>query len=281
MRIKLTMLNISHISLLKWNTIRFDKWTTESSSCDCSGLLHIKILPQILPLILFIEMNDLINCTVFLARSGSILFWSNLFPGKNQIYISPSLSFSQILLLLLLLNTPQGKKKKHIIRSQYTLLSYLYPSKQIEETSIRNQRKHSLPPSLPLSGAISDETPADPLAFRRLRKTWRRHHETMSVSYSDCFSDLLCGEDSSSLFGDCSSSSDVESPAGAGESIAGFIEGERDFMPGIDYVERFQSQPLEASARQESVSWILKVIIIIAQKKRRKNSPIQIRLYSF
>lgn len=84
----------------------------------------------------------------------------------------------------------------------------------------------------------------------------------MSVSYSDCFSDLLCREDSGSLLGDqlpeCSSS-DVESPADAEESIAGFIEGERDFVPGIDYVERFQSQPLDASARQESVAWILKV----------------------
>lgn len=87
----------------------------------------------------------------------------------------------------------------------------------------------------------------------------------MSVSYSDCFSDLLCREDSGSLLGDqlpeCSSS-DVESPADAEESIAGFIEGERNFVPGIDYVERFQSQPLDASARQESVAWILKVIII-------------------
>ncbi|KAI8528388.1 hypothetical protein RHMOL_Rhmol12G0145000 [Rhododendron molle] len=84
----------------------------------------------------------------------------------------------------------------------------------------------------------------------------------MSVSYSDCFSDLLCGEDSGSLFGDqlpeCSSS-DVESPADTEESIAGFIEGERDFVPGIDYVERFHSQPLDASARQESVAWILQV----------------------
>lgn len=85
----------------------------------------------------------------------------------------------------------------------------------------------------------------------------------MSVSFSsDCLSDLLCGEDSGSLFGEqqqeCSSS-DVESPVDAEESIAGFIEDERNFVPGIDYIERFQSQLLDASARQESVAWILKV----------------------
>ncbi|XP_057493470.1 cyclin-D1-1 [Actinidia eriantha] len=83
----------------------------------------------------------------------------------------------------------------------------------------------------------------------------------MSISCSDCFSDLLCGEDSRILSEDLPecSSSDVESPADADESIAGFIEEERNYVPGIDYIERFQTQPLDASAREESVAWILKV----------------------
>ncbi|KAK4358209.1 hypothetical protein RND71_023819 [Anisodus tanguticus] len=89
----------------------------------------------------------------------------------------------------------------------------------------------------------------------------------MSVSYSDCFSDLLCGEDSDTVFSngggedlpECSSS-DIESPfSDIDESIAGLIEDERNFVPGFDYIERFQSQSLSAAAREESVGWILKV----------------------
>lgn len=83
----------------------------------------------------------------------------------------------------------------------------------------------------------------------------------MSVSYSDCFSDLLCGEDSGILSGgdqpECSY--DFEYCADFDDSIAEFIEQERKFVPGIDYVERFQSRVLDASAREESVAWILKV----------------------
>ncbi|KAL6983622.1 Cyclin-D1-1 [Sarracenia purpurea var. burkii] len=83
----------------------------------------------------------------------------------------------------------------------------------------------------------------------------------MSVSCSDCFSDLLCGEDSGILLEDLPecSSSEFESPAYIEDSIAGFIEEERNYMPGIDYIERFQSDSLDASARGESVAWILKV----------------------
>jgi cyclin D1/2/4 len=82
------------------------------------------------------------------------------------------------------------------------------------------------------------------------------------MSYSDCLSDLLCGEDSSDIFSgespECSS--DLESHDFVEESsIAGFIEDERNFVPGYDYFSRFQSQSLDASAREQSVAWILKV----------------------
>ncbi|KAL8230068.1 hypothetical protein R6Q57_014968 [Mikania cordata] len=83
----------------------------------------------------------------------------------------------------------------------------------------------------------------------------------MSESCSDCFSDLLCGEDSGVLSGENQpeSSYDSEYFADFDDSIAEFIEKERKFVPGNDYVERFQSQVLDASAREESVAWILKV----------------------
>ncbi|KAE8726081.1 Cyclin-D1-1 [Hibiscus syriacus] len=85
----------------------------------------------------------------------------------------------------------------------------------------------------------------------------------MSVSCSDRFTDLLCGEDSDEVFsGDSPAcSSELDSPASCIEesSIAGFIEHERNFVPGCDYLARFQSQSLDAWAREEAVAWILKV----------------------
>lgn len=84
----------------------------------------------------------------------------------------------------------------------------------------------------------------------------------MSVTCSGSFPDLLCGEDSGIFTGESSpacSSSDLESSASIEESIAGFIEDERNFVPGFDYLTRFQTQSLDASAREESVAWILKV----------------------
>ncbi|CAI9775405.1 unnamed protein product [Fraxinus pennsylvanica] len=80
----------------------------------------------------------------------------------------------------------------------------------------------------------------------------------MSISYSDCFSDLLCGEDSNIILGEvsleCSSDLDSQSPD-VEESITGLIEDERDF------VEDFHSttQYLDASSRTECVAWIIKV----------------------
>lgn len=80
------------------------------------------------------------------------------------------------------------------------------------------------------------------------------------VSCSDYFSDLFYSEDFGILsveLPECSS--DLEYPADIEELIAGFIEDERKFVPGIDYIEKFHSQSLDASARDESVAWILKV----------------------
>ncbi|KAG2702129.1 hypothetical protein I3760_06G076000 [Carya illinoinensis] len=83
----------------------------------------------------------------------------------------------------------------------------------------------------------------------------------MSLSCSNCFSDLLCGEESGFLSGDSPEcSSDLHESRSCGEeSIADFIEDERNFVPGFDYLARFRSQSLDASAREESVAWILKV----------------------
>ncbi|CAH9093179.1 unnamed protein product [Cuscuta europaea] len=91
----------------------------------------------------------------------------------------------------------------------------------------------------------------------------------MPVPCSDCFSDLLCGEDSGSIFSggieeapEISSSENTEPPppeADLDESIAGLINDERNFVPGVDYAERFGSQSLNAAARDGAVQWILKV----------------------
>lgn len=81
-------------------------------------------------------------------------------------------------------------------------------------------------------------------------------------SYSGCSADLLCGEESDEVFSgespDCSL--EIDSSTCTDESsIAGFIEDESNFVPGIDYMAQFRSQSLDASAREKSVSWILKV----------------------
>ena len=110
-----------------------------------------------------------------------------------------------------------------------------------------------------------------PLPAKPHRKPWPRPQNesppiAMSVSCSNCLSDsiLLCGEDSSGVLSgespECSSDLD-SSPPSEEDSIAGFIEDERHFVPGFEYLNRFQSRTLDASAREESVAWILKVTI--------------------
>ncbi|KAK4763421.1 hypothetical protein SAY86_009189 [Trapa natans] len=86
----------------------------------------------------------------------------------------------------------------------------------------------------------------------------------MSISYSDCLSDLLCEEDSDGILSGDSLSpnrslSELESLAVLDETIAELIEDEKDFVPGLDYLSRYRSQLLDPSAREESVAWILKV----------------------
>ncbi|KAF8051169.1 hypothetical protein N665_1787s0003 [Sinapis alba] len=73
--------------------------------------------------------------------------------------------------------------------------------------------------------------------------------------------DLLCEEDYSGVFSG-ESTADIlpeEVDSWPEESIASCIEEERHFVPGLDYLSRFHSQSLDASAREDSVSWILKV----------------------
>ncbi|RDX74064.1 Cyclin-D1-1, partial [Mucuna pruriens] len=121
---------------------------------------------------------------------------------------------------------------------------------------------YPLPAAANTSGDFSDRFPAT-----LHPKPWQQNEPppiAMSVSYSNCFPDsyLLCGEDSSEILSgdspECSSDLD-SSPPSEEESIAGFIEDERNFVPGFDYLNRFQSRSLDASAREESVAWILKV----------------------
>ncbi|CAL0314039.1 unnamed protein product [Lupinus luteus] len=92
----------------------------------------------------------------------------------------------------------------------------------------------------------------------------------MSLSCHDIFSDsnLLCSEETSGILSRETSefsSPDIDlspltmSSSEEEESIAEFIENECYFVPGFDYLSRLQSTSLGASARKESVEWILKV----------------------
>ncbi|TKY69814.1 hypothetical protein E2542_SST06096 [Spatholobus suberectus] len=91
-----------------------------------------------------------------------------------------------------------------------------------------------LPTATHTSGDFSDRFPATPHPT-----PWRQNEPppiAMSVSCSNCLPDsfLLCGEDSSGILSgdlpECSSDLDSSPPSEA-ESIAGFIEDERNFVP--------------------------------------------------
>jgi len=167
-------------------------------------------------------------------------------------------------------NLKKKKKKKKKKKNKITVLIFIYPKKQIV-ISTKNQNHSlthslSLSPSLPLtlthtaihSGDFSGDFQG------RVGERWEENEKArlsiMSDSCSDRFSDLLCGEGSEILSGESPEcSSDLDSGPCIDESIAEFIEDERHFVPGVDYLARFRSQSLDASAREESVAWILKV----------------------
>ncbi|XP_050905573.1 LOW QUALITY PROTEIN: cyclin-D1-1 [Lathyrus oleraceus] len=113
------------------------------------------------------------------------------------------------------------------------------------------------------SGNLSDHPPA---ASRH--KSWHQNESpplAMSLSYSNYFpdDDLLCSEETSSILsGDSPAEclSDVDSsPPPEDEFIAGLIDDEHKFVLGFDYFSKLQSRKIDASAREESVAWILKV----------------------
>lgn len=108
-----------------------------------------------------------------------------------------------------------------------------------------------------------------PARSRRIRRRWEGDDELspavvadMSLSCTDCFSDLLCCEEVGSLDsgdGDECDSSPECFPADVEESIAGFVEGEGEYSPATGYAARFRSLSLDAASREEAVAWILKV----------------------
>ncbi|KAL8150206.1 hypothetical protein V2J09_020014 [Rumex salicifolius] len=82
----------------------------------------------------------------------------------------------------------------------------------------------------------------------------------MALSFSDCYPDLICAENSTiSTESPADFSSDLDSPAPSSdqESIAGLIEDERNLI--FDYSTQFRSLSVDPSARALSVAWILKV----------------------
>ncbi|GAB4839847.1 hypothetical protein Ancab_020557 [Ancistrocladus abbreviatus] len=111
---------------------------------------------------------------------------------------------------------------------------------------------------LPKSGTLS-----------LLSRIWREneihcHHSrrsSMSISFSECFPDLLCAEESEVLSGGDSPecSSELETACFIEESIAGLIEEERNHVPGYGSSADHMLVEIDASARSQSVAWMLKV----------------------
>ncbi|KAJ0986713.1 hypothetical protein J5N97_005069 [Dioscorea zingiberensis] len=84
---------------------------------------------------------------------------------------------------------------------------------------------------------------------------------SFSIDDSSSSCDLLCNEEAEILSEDTMPeyTHEVEFPEDSNESIAEFIEGEASYSPAIDYPARFRSSSLDSLARENSVSWILKV----------------------
>ncbi|CAN7053832.1 unnamed protein product [Brassica rapa subsp. trilocularis] len=84
-------------------------------------------------------------------------------------------------------------------------------------------------------------------------QSWRCNDNLIVIRFpisSNEDMDLYCGESSSGESTAEFSSEEVES--WPDDSIASCIEDERHFVPGLDYLSRFHSQSLDASAREES-----------------------------
>ncbi|KAK4773850.1 hypothetical protein SAY87_028869 [Trapa incisa] len=85
----------------------------------------------------------------------------------------------------------------------------------------------------------------------------------MSISYSDSLPDLLCEEDSEGVLSGVPPTLDCwsvpEPPAIIEELIAELIEDEKESVPDFDCLAWFRSTSFDASSRQDSVAWILKV----------------------
>lgn len=170
-------------------------------------------------------------------------------------------------------------KKKKNQRKKIGLFLAIYISEAITRRE-RSERKPTVP--LSLSPTLFLSPPSHVLqqvqrGFRRdggefppqnmNRGEWEASTAVefaMSLSCSDCFSDLLCGEASSSII--CSGgggdspeySSDFDSRLPDEEEfIAGLLEDERD-LARIGSC-RPVGQPIDAPVRSESVAWILKV----------------------
>lgn len=85
----------------------------------------------------------------------------------------------------------------------------------------------------------------------------------------DCAPSLFCAEevwdDESSTFAEVDLVDDFYNvvlqgfPVKSEQAISALLEKECRLMPEADYLARFQSQGLNAGARQSAISWMLKV----------------------
>eukprot|EP01018_Ginkgo_biloba_P007043 Gb_34092 [translate_table: standard] len=98
----------------------------------------------------------------------------------------------------------------------------------------------------------------------------------MALSF-DCVSSLLCGEDASVVAWDDEVGSSIfegesvehlestelaylpDFPLEDDEAVSLLVQKESDHLPREDYLERFRNRALDITARQDAISWILKV----------------------
>uniref|UniRef100_A0A7N0T7B3 Uncharacterized protein n=1 Tax=Kalanchoe fedtschenkoi TaxID=63787 RepID=A0A7N0T7B3_KALFE len=86
--------------------------------------------------------------------------------------------------------------------------------------------------------------------------------ELVSVSCSSRSSDLISGDESETQSPDsrtCSPAMTIPTPIGFEESVMGLVKDEKRCVLGWEYASRLESEPQEASAREESIAWIRKV----------------------